>query len=199
MLFSKEQGTYFKYGRLSRAWTTPGVIVIDEPNTGPPDVWQFLRPLTDNSKQLVLDMNEGEVLSRSDNTYLGMAMNPSWDPKNVGALEIGDADANRLFHVYVTLPPEKVERHIIKSRVALDGWEITDKQLTMVMKIARDIRALIDADALTISWAIRPQIKVARALRWFDPITAYKRAIVDYLEPQAQQLILDAVRANVAH
>lgn len=197
MHYTPEQGTYFKYGRLPDAWMKPGVICIDEPNTGPADVWQFLRPLTDNSKQLVLDMNEGEALDRHPDSYLGLAMNPAWSPLNVGALPIGDADANRLFHVYVELPPESLEKEIIRARVKLDGWEISSEQLDTLMRIAEEIRGVTKQGTLPITWAIRPQIKVARALRWFDPLTAYSRAVGDYLEPEAREAILDLVRAHV--
>lgn len=196
MHYSPERGTFFQYGRLPTAWQKAGVICIDEPNVGPPEVWQFLRPLTDNSKQLVLDQNEGEVISRHDDAYLGMAMNPSWDVKNVGAMQIAEADANRLFHVSVPLPPDPLEREIIQQRVKMDGWELDRSRMDMLMKTAVDIRGLIEEGALQVSWAIRPQIKVARALRWFDPVTAYRRAIADYLDPDSSQVILDAVRAN---
>lgn len=196
MRFTQERGTYFQYGRLPIAWSKPSVIIIDEPNVGPPDVWQFLRPLTDNSKQLVLDVNEGERIKRHSDCYMMMAMNPAWDAKNVGTLQIGDADASRLFHVFIDLPPAKLEREIIKARVHLDGWDIPENLLDMIMNIAVEIRAACAEETLPISWAIRPQIKVARALRWFDPITAYRRAVGDYLEPEAQQIILDFVRAH---
>lgn len=195
MLF-KDGETTFQYGRLALAWGKPCVLVIDEPNVGPPEVWQAIRPLTDNSKQLVLDMNEGEALDRHTDCYLGMAMNPAWDVKNVGAMEISDADANRLFHVFIEPPPEVLEREIIKARVALDGWEIDDARLTMLMKIAVDIRALTDDGILPITWGIRPQIKVARAMRWFDTITSYNRAIGDFLEPEVKEKLLDSVRAH---
>lgn len=198
MRFDPDKGTYFQYGRLPMAWQKPCVIVIDEPNVGPPDVWQFIRPLTDNSKQLVLDMNKGERIGRHNDAYLMMAMNPAWDPKNVGTQQIGDADASRLFHVFIDLPPESLEREIIKARVALDGWEITGEKLTMLMRIATELRALCADGTLPMTWAIRPQIKVARALRWFDTVTAYRRAVADYLEPEAQAAMLDVVRAHLA-
>lgn len=194
MMFDPAKGTWFKYGRVPEAWGKPGVICLDEPNVAEdPAVWHFFRPLTDNSKQLVLDMNEGEIIDRNQDCYLGMAMNPAWDVKNVGALEIADADANRLFHTFIEMPPPELEREIIKARVHLDGWEIPDDKLDMVMAIAADIRGMIDEDALQISWAIRPQIKVARALRWFKPPTAYKRAVGDYLAPDAMRILLDQV------
>lgn len=190
--------TVFKYGRLPRAWNQPCVIVIDEPNTGPNEVWQFLRPLTDNSKQLVLDMNEGERVTRGNDTFLGMAMNPAWDMRNVGANQIGDADANRMMHISMPMPPpKKIEEKIIRQRCAHDGFEISDDQIRMVMRIGNDIRKLCEDGELTMSWAIRPQIKVARALRWFDPLTAYKMASADYLEPQQAKMVMQVVKANV--
>lgn len=189
--------TVFKYGRLPNAWKSPGVICIDEPNTGPPEVWQLLRPLTDNSKQLVLDMNEGESIDRNADAYLGMAMNPAWDFRNVGTNQIGDADANRMMHLFIEAPPAELERKIITDRCAHDGFEIDKETLDMVMAVALDIRGLCDDGALTMSWMIRPQLKVARLMRWFDPLTAYRMASADYLEPAQQEILLDAVRAHV--
>lgn len=197
MLYSPERGTYFSYGVLPDAWQKPGVLCLDEPNVAKdPAVWHVFRPLTDNSKQLVIDQNDHERIERNVDCYLGMCMNPAWDVRNVGAMEIADADANRLFHIYIPQPPEELEREILKDRVLLDGWELDETQLNALMKTAEAIRKLADAEALPISWAIRPQIKVARALRWFDPITAYKRAVGDFLEPEAQKVLFDQVIAN---
>jgi MoxR-like ATPase len=196
MHLDKAKGTYFQYGRLPVAWSHPCVICIDEPNVGRPEVWQFIRPLTDNSKQLVLDMNQGEAISRHDDAYLGMAMNPAWDTRNIGAAPISDADGSRLMHLYMDLPPEALEREIISRRCKLDGWEIPKDMLDMVMRIAADIRVQSQQDTLEITWGVRPQIKVARALRWFDPVTAYRMASADFLEPAQQEILLDQVRAH---
>lgn len=196
MHYTEGVGTHFEKGRLVKAWETPCVMVVDEPNAGPPDVWQFLRPMTDNSKQLVLDQSNGERSDRNLDCYLGMAMNPAWDVLNVGTQPIGDADANRLMHLFVELPPRALEEEIIRKRCEHDGWEIPAASLQMVMNIAEDVRALTDNGTLPISWAIRPQIKVARALRWFDVLTAYKMASGDYLEPQQQEMLLNVVRSH---
>lgn len=197
MHYTEGVGTHFEKGRLVKAWESPCVMVVDEPNAGPPDVWQFLRPMTDNSKQLVLDQSAGERSTRSLDTYLGMAMNPAWDILNVGTQPIGDADANRLMHLFIELPPATLEREIIKKRCSHDDWQIPDNLLDMVMNIAEDVRKLTDEGTLPISWAIRPQLKVARALRWFDVMTAYRMASADYLEPEQQQMLLDIVRTHL--
>jgi len=194
--YSQDVGTYFTEGRLPKAWQKPCVIVIDEPNVGSPEVWQFLRPLTDNSKQLVLDMDRGQRIPRHADCYMGMAMNPAWDPKNVGAAVIADADASRLFHVYIEQPPATLEREIITNRVHLDGWDMTSDQLDMLMHVAEEVRALCKDGSLGITWGIRPQIKVARALRWFDTVTSYRRAVGDYLEPEQSEALLAVVRAH---
>jgi MoxR-like ATPase len=189
--------TKFSYGRLPLAWQKPCVLCLDEPNVAQPDVWQRIRPLTDNSKQMVLDENAHELIERHTDCFPGMAMNPAWDPKNVGAQPIGDADVNRLFHVYVPLPPPALEREIIANRVKLDGWQITEPQLDMLINVAQELRALAEDGTLPMSWAIRPQIKVARALRWFETPTAYRRAVGDYLEPKAAEILMDIVKSHI--
>jgi hypothetical protein len=123
-------------------------------------------------------------------------MNPSWDARNIGAAPISDADNSRLFHIEVTLPPEHVERRIIKERVKLDGWEIKEEQLKMLMGIALELRALAENGTLPVSWGVRDQIKVARALRWFGTLTAYRRATADALEPEARRALLAVVEAH---
>jgi AAA domain (dynein-related subfamily) len=196
MRYTEGVGTHFNYGRFAKAWSTPCVMVVDEWNVGTPDVQQVLRPCIDNSKQLVIDANDGERLDRDLDCYLGVAMNPAWDVLNVGANMISDADANRLMHFFVELPPLEIEREIIRKRCSHDGWEIPDDMLQTVLSIATDIRALTNDGTLMITWGIRPQLKAARALRWFDWLTSYKMAAGDFLEPEQQQLLLDAVRTH---
>lgn len=197
--YTEGVGTHFEDGRLVKAWSKACVLVIDEPNAGPPDVWQAIRPMTDNSKQLVVDADDGRTRDRHQDCYLGMAMNPAWDIMNVGTHMIGDADVNRLMHMFIELPPAELEKEIIKKRCEHDGWAIPAEMLETVMLIAADIRALTthENQTLALSWAIRPQLKVARALRWFDFLTAYKMAAADYLEPQAQETLLNVVRSHV--
>jgi hypothetical protein len=127
---------------------------------------------------------------------MGLAMNPAWDAINVGAQTIGDADGSRLLHLFMELPPPEIEKEIIRTRCKFDGWDITDAQLNTIMAIAADLRGLVESGSLPISWGIRPQIKVARAARWFDLIQAYRMGAADYLEPQAQEEMLNVVRAH---
>lgn len=198
--YSKERGTYFIYGRVPRSWTKPGVVCVDEPNSGPPEVWMFFRPLTDNSKQLVLDQNEGERLPRHMQCFLGMAMNPAWDPRNVGVATLADADGSRLAHIFMDLPPADVERKIIARSLEVDNWEPAKVKpaIDMLMANASELRRLSADGALPVSWGLRHQIKAARALKFFTPVSAYRIAIADSLEPEVQNTVLDIVRSRMS-
>lgn len=194
--YSPERGTYWQDGRFVHAWGKPCVCVLDEPNAGRPEVWHFLRPLTDNSKQLVLEEAPVKNRKRGEFFYLGLAMNPPWDARNSGINPIADADARRLHHLFIDLPPKEIERDIIKTRVAHDGWTISENKLDTIEAIAEDIRALVKEDALPISWGVAMQLKVARATRWFDWIDAYKMAAGDFLEPEGQEQLIKVVQTH---
>nr|DAK84352.1 MAG TPA: AAA domain protein [Caudoviricetes sp.] len=193
----EDNETVFKDGRIVAAWKKPNVVVLDEPNTGPDEVWQFVRPLTDNSKQLINDANEGETVERNRFCFLGMAMNPAWDHRNTGARVIGDADGSRLMHIFVDMPPEGIERQVIKARCTIDGYDIEDIVLDSVMEIAKVIREMSDNGELPITWGVRNQIKVARATAWFPFERAYRLAVLDYLEPDTRAMVTEVVAQQV--
>lgn len=198
-LVSTETGnvTEFVYGRVALAWQKPCILCIDEPNTGPNDVWQFFRPLTDNVTQMVIDVNNGERLARHKHVFMGMAFNPSWDMRNVGTHEIGDADGSRLMHVEVPMPTPEQERKIIQRRCALDDFSIPKTDLDAVMAIAKELRDLAGQDAFPVHWGIRNQIKVARALAWFPFKRAYRLAAGDLLEPAYRDQLLTIVGSHL--
>lgn len=192
-MFFENNETVFKPGRIPKAWVKPCVVVLDEPNTGPPEVWQYIRPLTDNSKQLVNDKNEGEVIKRHAFAFLGMAMNPAWDSRNVGAEMIGDADGSRLMHIFVDMPDEPTERKIIRARCDLDGYDLPQDTEDIIMRVAKTLREMSDNNELPITWGIRNQIKVARATAWFPLEKSYALGVLDYLEPETRSMVLGVV------
>lgn len=196
-MYHPEKGTYFQYGRLATAWQSPGVICIDEPNTGPPDVWQLLRPLTDNSKQLVLDQHDGERIIRHPISFLGFAMNPAWDPRNTGAQPLADADVSRLMHINVSLPIEEVEREIITNRCLEDGYKIPEGELRLVLAVSKDLRDMSDTGAYEGTWGVRNSVKVARLLRWTSPQDAFALAVGDFLEPTQREAVETALRSHI--
>lgn len=192
MLF-EENETRPHYGTLSVGWMNPNVLLIDEPNTGPAEVWQQIRQMTDNRQTVHLSHLKDEIIKRHADCYPAMAMNPQWHPLNIGALTVGDADLSRLSHVYFDYPPRDLEMSILRRRVMRDGWEIPDDKLNKVMDVATELRGMSNAGVLHTSWGLRHQIKLARSLRWFEPITAYKRATGDALEPSQWEQVLSIV------
>lgn len=189
--------TEFVYGRVALAWGKRCVLCIDEPNTGPNDVWQFFRPLTDNSKQLILDVNEGERLPRNKFCHMGMAFNPAWDVKNVGTHEIGDADGSRLMHIAVPMPSAEKEIEIIQRRCELDGYKIPPATLKVIMAVASELRDLAQANAFPVHWGIRNQLKVARATAWFSVQRSYRLAAGDLIDPDACEQLALIVKSHL--
>lgn len=192
------QETVFELGRIPKAWAKPCVTVLDEPNAGPPEVWQFIRPMTDSAKQLVLDSNHGQVVTRHAHSYLGMAMNPAWDHRNTGVSSLADADGSRLLHIYIGYPSAKVERDIITAHCQDEGVKIDKAHLDALMEVAGKLRQLSTDGTLQVSWGIRQQVKVARLLPYVDFAEAYRLAAADSLEPQQQRLIIDEVNMATA-
>jgi MoxR-like ATPase len=180
-----------------RAWESPGIICIDEPNTGQPDVWQLLRPLTDNVKMLFLDQADGRKVDRHSEAYLGFAANPAWDARNIGAEPLADADVSRLMHVEIDLPPEDVERRIIRDRCAEDNFEISDEQLDLVISVGETIRSLSESSVFPGTWGTRNSIKWARLLPHLAPDDAIMMAVGNFLDPEQRKQIIDVLETSL--
>lgn len=196
MLFENGE-TVFHPGRIPESWSKPCILLIDEPNTGSNAVWQFIRPLTDNSKQLVLDMNKGERIDRNEFCYMGMAFNPSWDHLNVGTHEISDADGRRLVHISVPNPEADVERRIIVQRCETDDYKITEGVLDQIMGISEDLRLQAKNQTIPIQWGTAQSIKTARLSRWFSLKDSVKMAIADLLEPEQRELVMQTIKGRI--
>jgi MoxR-like ATPase len=191
--------TKFVHGRLPRAWQSPGVICLDEPNVGPVEVWQAVRPLTDNSKQFVIDKNAGEIIERHPDSVFALAMNPAWDTRNVGADMIADADSSRLAHLSVEYPPFDIEREILREWADDPdiGWKIGEDTLDQIVGIAEDLRGLAGNHSITTSWGVRHSIKVAKLSRIWPLTKAYDIALVNFLDPRERELVRGTVKTRV--
>ncbi len=185
-------------GRLSESYERVCVCCIDEANCGAPEIDQTLRPLTDNSKQLVLDEKKGEVLTRNDFTMLAMTGNPPWDPKYIGVNDWNDASMSRVLKMWIDLPDPDIERDIIKKRCEVIDFNISDQYLDLMAQVALEIRGSI-ATGLPISWGLRSQIMVAQALRYFTFPKAYNYAVGNGLEPETREVITGIVSRVTAH
>lgn len=184
--------TWWKDGVAPRRWGKPGILGVDELNTGQPAVGEFLRPMTDNRKSITVDDTTRE---RHPFCFLGLTINPAYKPLYIGTRELSHADVSRLAHIYVGLPPEAVERQIITRWCETNDppfdppLEVVDR----VMAIATEIRQLVDDGALPIAWGIREQIQVLTLTQFLDLPDSYKMTITDYLEPSTAAVILGIV------
>lgn len=194
--FSTEKGTYWVDGRVTKAWQSICIIVFDELNLAPEEVKEFMRSMMDNSSQVVLDQDEGQVAKRHRFCRILVAINPAWDIRNLGAEEFADAEVNRMSFSLVQYPPEPVERAIVKARCSLDGYDIPDHILTAIINIAKDIREAADQGIYPGSWGIRQQIKVARKTRRYNLPRAYKQSDLNYRDPETASLVLKFVNSH---
>jgi hypothetical protein len=194
---SGESITTWVDGRLSKRWGKPGVCLVDEPNAGPNDLWQLLRPLTDNAAQLVLDQDRGQILKKHPWCLLGMAMNPAWDPRYIGVNELNEADGNRLGAKWVDYPPEEVERDIIILRCEAEGYSITAGTLDTLIKIGAELRKMADpinGGQITVSWGPRLSIRTALYTRFLTLPEAVNMTIGDRLDPDQRELVMGVVK-----
>jgi hypothetical protein len=195
-----KQGTMeWMYGRLAKYLPTTCVLIVDEPNMGRNEVWEMLRPLTDNAKEIVLEDKDGERRHKAPFCMFTMAMNPSWDPLYVGAQDISVADQSRINWVAVDFPPVTQERKILKDRCAMgnpaegiEPFDIDKDELDLIMKISTEIRKACDrtdSGTLEYTWGVRNNISVAMLTETFDLRTAYKMACTDGLDPESAMVI----------
>lgn len=188
--------TRWEDGRIPKCWESACVFCLDEPNTGMNEVWEFIRPMTDNSKQLVVNDRRR---ARNPFCFFGLAMNPAWDPAYVGTKEISAADGSRLTHIKVERLPEDIEREVViqKCQTNTPPYNPPADTVDRIMAITRTLREMITDGSLPINWNVREVAKVLQATQFFSIEEAFGLAICNSLEPETAMLILDQVRANV--
>lgn len=203
--------TRFKVGRIPAAAARAGVLLVDEPNAGEDEIFQSIRGMTDASREVVLEAasipdpeNPGSLITpppipRHKWNLLMLAMNPAWSPIYTGLNQTNAADVSRLVHFELSFPPDEVERSILQRAVMRStGEAIPSNKLDTIMRIAGDIRANAMQGSLEIAWGVREQLKVAELVKFFPLEKCYKRALLDFLEPQTREFVLSLIRSHNA-
>lgn len=191
--FDTSVGTYWTDGRITSAFKKLGITMLDELNLGPEECKEFLRPIMDNSKQLVLDQDSGQIAERHPMARMLVSINPAWDARNIGATEFADAEVNRMSFSYVGWPDALTERKIIKSNCKLIGYDIPDELVSKIIKIGADLKEASESGLLPGSWGIRQQIKVAKKTKYYGLERAYKQASLNYFDPNIASEILTLI------
>jgi MoxR-like ATPase len=193
------RGTEYVLGRIAAGYTRPRLSVADEFNLARGDAREGLRSAFDSARQLVADAAHGIVLDRDPRQRFTIAINPAWDANNLGTEELAQAEIDRMSFSTIDYPPEDVERGIIHKRIeVLDGVNMSESDMDMLMGIAKDMRAANDEGSFPFSWGIRQQIKVARKLSWYKPMKAYEQAVLNYLDPEIAEIAKDHIRNHAA-
>ena len=186
--------TKFHMGRFASVYPTPGITMVNEPNLNE-DIYEFLRPVFDNAKQLGLDEAQGVIVSRHPYRFVLCSQNPSWDPLYTGAEPMSAADIDRITPIYVDLPSAVIERQIITAHCVDAGYDIPVHILDKIMQVAQDLRQMIADGTLPIAWGLRAQIKVAKKTQYYSFEKAYRRAVIDGMEPAVVDQIMTSVRS----
>lgn len=196
MTYVQGTGTVFQPGRLPKRWIRRGVCVLDEPNVGPPEIWQGIRPMTDNSKQLVIDASDDPTpWPRHPWALLMLAMNQAHDVRNIGTNTLADADTRRLMHVLVTQPPREVEKDIIRDHCkAVYDFSIDEDLLNRLMNVAEDIRPQCDKGTLPLTWGTAVNIKIASLFKYFGALDAFDTAVLSYLDPRVASAVMKSIK-----
>ena len=186
--------TGYEKGSFIEAIEKPGVVIVDEYNVAGDAIQQFLRPIFDGAGEIALTKNGSAVAVRHPFCFPMGTQNPDWDPIYVGTKTLSAADLDRVSGIALGLPPESIERQIITERCADSGYDIDPVVLDKVMQVAQDIRRQITEGTLMMAWGIRSNIDVALKTRRYSFEKAYRRAILDLLEPESADIIVASVR-----
>lgn len=182
-------------GTLSKWWTQPCVISLDEWNLGNDALVQSVRKFLDNPV-VTLDEMDGEVLTRDYHCFLIASMNPSHDFRNIGTKELADADCSRLEWKHVSLPPDNIERAMIVRWCQSADYEIDADTLDKVMQITLEVREMVDQGRIPVSFGVRQSVRFAMHTKYFDLEDAM-RCFTDRLDQSVNgpaDTILTAVR-----
>lgn len=186
----------FALARFAKAYSKPGVIVVDEWNAGQDEVQFFMRPLIDGAGKFVIE-SEGISVKRHPMCFLGFTMNPEDNPAYRGTRPLSEADWDRLHIRKLDLPSPEIEREIITSHLSDSGLSISDINLDKLMEVASVLRKKYQDGEIPTPWRLRSQIKVASLLNMFSFEDAFRIAVVDRLEEAVAELFITEVRSIV--
>lgn len=191
----------FVTGRLTDSLQFPCILGLDELNHAEPEITQSLRSVFDTGTLVVEEATPAITVEKDQFCFPMVMQNPAWDVRNRGAKELAPADYDRLCPLAVEMPPEAVERHIIKERCRVElDYAISEATLSTLMAIAADLREASSPEQQTIpfTWGIRQSIKVAKKTRSYTLPMAFKAAALDFYEPQVVEFCMKIVNDHIA-
>lgn len=155
----KKDGMRWVDGVLLDAMKNGYWLLLDELNAGLPEVLFVLQSVLDDDRFLVVAEHEGEIVKPHPDFRVFATMNPSLE--YAGTRDLNKALLSRFPIVIQTVYPEAVhEIEIIKSHVP----NISDMDLTVMVRIAEDIRKGKTNNTLSFICSTRELINWARLI-----------------------------------
>lgn len=155
----KKSGMRWVDGVLLDAMKHGYWLLLDELNAGLPEVLFVLQSVLDDDKFLVVAEHEGEIVRPHSNFRIFATMNPSLE--YAGTRDLNKALLSRFPIVIQTAYPDAVnEIAIIKNHCP----GVDEKDLTVMVKIAEDIRKGKDNDTLSFICSTRELINWAKLI-----------------------------------
>lgn len=187
--------TQFDHATFLAAYQRACVLLLDEHNSANDDAGMFLRPALDKGKRLTISKVNVSV-ERFVFCFLGLAMNPSWNPAYRGTREQSTADKRRVLRKWVPMPDRDTEADIIRSHCKAVDYDIDESTLNTILNIGEELRGLYAAKGITESWGVRENIAVADLTEYFDIEPAYRLVVLDDMEEAEKRPYLDAIRLH---
>lgn len=173
--------TVFIPAGLPEGWTSVGVNLYDEFNLPMEGIVQVFRSMFDNSRELALF---GQTFRRNDYCFPLLAINPSWDARNIGAKELASADVRRLSFHAMPYPDKDMQKGIIREYLKkVHNAALPTATLDAIIKASEDLRVMSKEGKIPHHWTISQDVKVAENMLFLGVEDAYKLAYFDYIDP----------------
>lgn len=188
-----EKGTtLLQPGRLPLIWQKPGVYLGDELNLAEEGIKQAHRSMFDSSKELIV---YDKIFRRHDYCFPFVAINPSWDFKNIGAREMASADVRRMSYFYMPMPDADMQKRIIKAAVKkINDYEIPLSVVEVIVKASQTLQKMASENKIAHHWTLAQDIKVAQFSQDWTLEEAYKMAYFYYAEPTSAAVALATIK-----
>lgn len=184
--------TVFIPKELPNAWVKSGLGLSDEFNLPMEGIVQIFRSMFDNSRELKLF---GNTYTRDPFHFHLLAINPSWDARNIGAKELASADVRRLKYHKMPYPDEEMQKGIIRETLKkLADEALPTATITAIIKASADLREMSRQGKIPHHWTISQDVAVALLSLDMTLEEAYNTAYFDYIDPATASTAMQTIR-----
>lgn len=194
----RENGTYWVDGILTKAMREGEFLVLDELNAALPEVLFILHQVMDDDHCLTLDEKDGEIVHAHPDFRIFGTINPHED--YAGTKEMNRALVDR-FPIYQEFSyyDAKTELKIVNVHTGMRPNYGASKalgltgQLTRMMKVAKEVRAMNDREDILFPFSTRSLINWAKLTTQVGVKRAAQIVFINKADSGDREKILDIV------